>query len=206
MKKDSEDSHNFECSILYFISKLPGIPKVNEIVTKWFFKEYTKMGIKSYCSVVTNFSKTKFDPESRGFDENNQYKSDSFLTAYSLDSNEEKLPFNVMFFLNCVAVEMLNYLKLSGVEIPKNCIATVGVSLIRMLNIIDYNCWKFNTIAPSMNLLGSKDLVVLIAHALYPSISLFNHSCDPNVRRSGILSGSLRILKATQPIPKGSQV
>lgn len=206
MQKASEDGHNFECPIKYVISQLPGILQLNELVIKWFLKEFTKMGLKNYCSMVNDFSKTELDPETKGFDENGQYKSDSFLTAYSLENNEEKLPLEIIFFLNCVAVDMLNCLMLSGIEIPECYIATVGVSLVRMLNIIDYNCWKFKMIDPPLLSSMNRNEIEPIAYTLYPSISLFNHSCDPNVKRIGLLNDRIQILKATQPIPKGSQV
>jgi len=35
---------------------------------------------------------------------------------------------------------------------------------------------------------------------------LFNHSCDGNIKRSGVISDRIRVMKAVQPIPKGTQV
>ncbi|CAI6359834.1 unnamed protein product [Macrosiphum euphorbiae] len=45
-----------------------------------------------------------------------------------------------------------------------------------------------------------------MAIALYPSLALFNHSCDPNIQRSGKISTKTRVIKAIEPIPKGNQL
>ncbi|XP_022163705.1 SET and MYND domain-containing protein 4-like [Myzus persicae] len=206
MNKAKEDGHYLECPIMYFIKSTPGVTRMNELAMKWFLKDYLKMGLKKYCSIVDNFSKSKIDPQTRGFDETGQYKSDNFLTAYSLDSSESKLSIDILFFLNCIAVDMLHYLVLSGFKIPERYIGTVGASLVRILIVLDLNCRKLNINAPTLSFQGKSQLTLTIALTLYPTISLFNHSCDPNIKRSGELSSRIRVMKAIQPIPKGTQL
>lgn len=206
MDKDNKDGHHLECPIMHFISKTPGITSMNDLAMKWFLKAYLKMGLKKYCSIVDNFSESKIDPITRGFDEIGQYKSDNFLTAYSLDSNENKMSVDVLFFFNCIAVDMLHYLTLSGFKIPDCYIDTVGASLVRILTVLDSNCRKLNVHAPSLSFQSYLKLTLTIALALYPTISLFNHSCDANIKRSGETTDRIRVMKAVQPIPKGTQV
>ncbi|KAL5236447.1 hypothetical protein ACI65C_003857 [Semiaphis heraclei] len=206
MNKANEDGHYLECPIMCFIKSTPGISRINELAMKWFLKDYLKMGLKKYCSLVDNFSKSKIDPQTRGFDETGQYKSDNFLTAYSLDSKENKLSIDVLFFFNCIAVDMLHYLMLSGLQIPECYIGTVGASLVHIIIVLDLNCRKLNIDAPTISFQGKRQLTLTIALTLYPTISLFNHSCDPNIERSGELSDRKRVMKAIQPIPKGTQL
>ncbi|XP_060875158.1 SET and MYND domain-containing protein 4-like [Metopolophium dirhodum] len=206
MNKANIDGHYLECPIMNFIKSTPGITRMNELAMKWFLKDYLKMGLKKYCLIVDNFSKSKIDPQTRGFDETGQYKSDNFLTAYSLDSSENKISIDVLFFFNCIAVDMLHCLILSGFKIPECYIGSVGASLVRILIILDLNCRKLNINAPTISFQGKHQLTLTIALTLYPTISLFNHSCDPNIKRSGELSDRIRVMKAIQPIPKGSQL
>jgi len=206
MNKAIEDGHYLECPIMSFIKSTPGTTRINELAMKWFLKDYLKMGLKKYCSIVDNFSKSKIDPQTRGFDETGQYKSDHFLTAYSLDSSENKLSIDVLFFFNCIVVDMLHYLILSGFKIPECYIGTVGASLVHILIVLDLNSRKLNINAPTISYQGQLHLTLTIALTLYPTLSLFNHSCDPNIKRSGELSDRIRVMKAIQPIPKGTQV
>ncbi|CAH1738289.1 unnamed protein product [Aphis gossypii] len=206
MDKADKDGHYLECPIMDFIKSTPGIPRMNELVMKWFLKDYLNMGLKNYCSAVDNFYQSKIDPKTRGFDDNGQYKSDNFLTAYSLDGAEDKLSIDVLFFFNCIAVDLLHYLTLNGFQIPKCDIGTVGASFVHILTVLDMNCRKLNFCAPKIAFQKEIKFTLTIAMTLYPTICLFNHSCDPNVKRSGELSDRVRVMKATQPIPKGTQL
>jgi len=206
MDKDYKDGHHLECPIIYFIKSTPGNTRMNELAMKWFLIDYLKMGLKKYCSIVDNFSESKIDPMTRGFDETGQYKSDNFLTAYSLDNSENKMSIDVLFFFNCIAVDMLHYLILSGFKIPNLYMGSVGASLVHILTVLDLNCRKLNINSPSVSFRRDRQLTLTIALTLYPTISLFNHSCDANIRRSGEISDRIRVMKAIQPIPKGTQV
>lgn len=164
------------------------------------------MGLEKYCSMINSLSKKKIDPLTRGFDENGLYKSDNFLTAYTLDVSENKLSTDVVFFFNCVCVEITQYFILSGFNIPICYLPTVGASLVHMLKILDFNCWKINNLyRPNVSLLNNS-FYLPTKLAFYPSICLFNHSCDANVMNSGCVSYKRRVLKAVQPILKGDQV
>jgi len=160
--------------------------------------------LEEYCSVVVNnLAESKIDPLTRGFVKC-QYKSESFFAVYNLKRFESKTSRNHLFFLNCVAAELINYLLLSGLYIPERYITTVGISFVHMLDRLDLYFWKFaENYSPFIDKFNYQ---VVLAYALYPSICLFNHSCDPNVKRSGVLSDKTSVLTAVQPISKGSQL
>lgn len=71
------------------------------------------------------------------FDEIGQYKSDNFLTAYSLDSSENKMSIHILIFFNCNAVDLLLYLMLSGFKIPEHYVGKLGAFLVRILTVLD---------------------------------------------------------------------
>lgn len=210
MQKASEEGHANECSILHSLMALPGIKFMNIFAMRWFLTDCSKLGLKQYCSKVKQLSNASIDPKNRGFDENGKYKSDSFLTAYTLDNNENKLSIDNLFFLNCISVEMVNILLLSGFEIDECYLTTVGVSFVHMLKILRFNFGKSFLNALRINCqhipTPNGNQFINTAFGLYPTICLFNHSCDPNVNMSGLLSTKKKIYKAIQPIPKGDQV
>lgn len=210
MQKAYEEGHSKECSILCSLIKLPGTLSMNATVLRWFFVDYSKFGLKKYCSRVKQLSNASVDSINRGFDENGKYKSDSFFTAYTLDYNENKISIDDLFFLNCISVEMVNFVTLSGIEIPRRYLPTVGASFVHMLKILSFNFGR--SYINSLRLFYYPDNNIQsitffhTAFGLYPSICLFNHSCDPNVDMCGILNARKKIYKAIQPIPKGDQV
>lgn len=204
IKAIDDDEHSVLCPLMYFIEHLPGVAKLNVLVMKWFLKDSATMGLSKFCSMVNNLSKNNLNNKTKGFDENGQYKSDNSWTVFCLEDFEKKnVSMDVLVFLNCIAVDMTRYLQLCGYKIPFQYIATIGASLVHMLHVLLINCWYLNTAAPCIY---NKIQNMSISLTMYPSICLFNHSCDANVWSSGVLSDKTRVLKAIQPIPKGSQV
>lgn len=206
MQNDYE-RHHLECPVLPSIYKLPGFDQVNGLLISWFLKECSQMGLEKYCSVTKHLFTIKIDPMTRGFDENGQYKSDSFLAAYTVDVGANKLSKDVVFFFNCICAEMIQYLILSGFNIPNHYLPTVGASLVHMLGILDFNCYKMNNLNSSIiNCIFNTSLFSFTRTDFYPIFCLFNHSCDANVTNSGCLRNKRKVLRAIQPIPKGKQV
>lgn len=210
MQKANEEGHSKECSILFSLLKLPGTLSMNLMALRWFLTDYSKFGLKQYCSRVKQLFNASIDSINRGFDENGKYISNSFFTAYTLNSNENKIAIDELFFLNCISVEMLNFVTLSGIEIPRRYLPTVGASFVHMLKILNFNFGRSNLNALRLyypSITNSEILkFVHSAFGLYPSVCLFNHSCDPNVNMCGVFDTKKKIYKATQPIPKGDQV
>ena len=101
---------------------------------------------------------------------------------------------------------MLHYLILSGFKIPERYMGSVGASLVRILTVLDLNCRKLNINSPTVSFRNDRRFTLRIASTLYPTISLFNHSCDANISPSGNTFDRIRVMKAVQPIPKGTQV
>lgn len=200
LKNAFEDGHDVVCPILHAIKKIPGNSYLNQLVLKWFVKECSKVDVQTFCSLL---SKT-FNETTTSVNKNKLFMSEDFLNAFSLNTGGTFL--NDVFYFYCMAVEIIEYLILSGFNVPKCYKATAGASIAQMLNVLESNCRRLFVYNPSMDFITRKDMSYPIAYALYPSIGLFNHSCDANVKPSGLISDKMRVLKAIRPIPKGSEV
>lgn len=80
-----------------------------------------------------------------------------------------------------------------------------GSLLLKYLCIVICNAHEISELVkdnPKLSKMGNGNLE--IGAALYPLLSLINHSCDPNVVRHSY-HGSV-VLRAIQPIPKDEQV
>lgn len=207
MKKAFESWHKLECPIMFSINSLPGDNKVNQIAIRWFASEYLKQNLLNYYVLVRKLlENTGEQPMLKGFSDSHKYESDNFVTAFNMLGTENQISMDLLLFYYCLGAEMMEYWRLRGIYIQDCYLNTVGASLVRMLIILDTNCRKLTVNAPCISAQLNNRMDILIAYSLYPTIYLFNHSCDPNVRSSGVLSGRIRVMKAIQPIPKGSQV
>lgn len=200
LKNAFKDGHDVECPILYSIQSIPGNSYLNQLVLKWFLKECSKVDVQTFCLLLSTLDKMT----TTRFNENRRIKSGNFSTAYFMKTF--KTTTQNLFYFHGVAVEIVEYLILSGFTIPDYCITTVGASIVHMLNILHSNCQKLFVYNPSVPFITKENESHPIAYGLYPSMGLFNHSCDPNVKPSGLLSDKIRVLKAIRPIPKGSEV
>lgn len=202
MKKANEDDgHHLECLLMYSISTIPGIQLKNILVMKWFLRDCSKMGINKFCAMVNDLSKTIIDPKTKGFNVNGMYKLDNFLEIFTSKNINDKLPLNHLCLLSHIAAEMMQYMKLSGFKILNKHVNTVGASLVHMMDILN---------TPNRHLFISHlqhiDQLKKATISMNPIMSLFNHSCDANLKLNEVWIDKTFIWQAIQPIPKGSQV
>jgi hypothetical protein len=206
MQKANEDGHALECPIMFSIKSLPGDINLNQLAMRWFVREYFKLNLINYYVLVKKLLEIYKEPMVRGFSDSHVYNSENFVTAFSMHCNEKEISMDLLLFYFCLGAVMFEYLMISGIDIPNSYLNTIGASLVRMLFILDTHCRKLTVNAPCIPAELTKRSTLPIAYSLYPTIYLFNHSCDPNIRCSGDMSGRIRVMKAIQPIPKGSQV
>lgn len=202
MKANEDDGHNLECPLMKSINSIPGIVGVNTLVTKWFLRDCSKMGLSKFCAMVNDFSKAIIDPKTKGFDVNGIYKLDNLLEVFSSKHIENNLPLHYVFFISHIAVEIMQLMKLSGFKIPQKHVNTVGASLVHMLDVLITSNHHLFTYGQRYK----NDQVKISAFSLRPIMSLFNHSCDPNINLNEVWIDKTHIWQAVQPIPKGSQV
>ncbi|XP_025421568.1 uncharacterized protein LOC112691508 isoform X2 [Sipha flava] len=206
MQKANEDGHTLECPIMFSINSLPGDTKLNQLAIRWFVREYFKLNFVNYYVLVKKLLENNKEPMVRGFSDSHVYSSENFATAFSMHCNEKEISMDLLLFYFCLGAVMSEYLMISGIDIPNRYLNTIGASLVRMLLILDVHCRKLTVISPCIPAQMTKRSSVPTAYSLYPTIYLFNHSCDPNIRGSGNLSDRIRVMKVIQPIPKGSQL
>lgn len=163
------------------------------------------MGLDEYCSTVTMLSKSKVDPLTRNKIKEGKY--DDFVAAYSMEILNTSSSEKRLLYFNCIVVEMIQLLLMSGHKIPDIQIPTVGASLVHMLQVLDTNSRNFITQSSTLAVATNDGpMFSNLLFSLYPSISQLNHSCDSNVMIKHLQYKRTLALKASRPIPRDSQV
>ena len=179
--KSWSESHQFECEYLH--SALNSY--VNEIK------------LISLKSVIKSVTSNNDDSNSNQF----KYLSGQFHEIDSLIYNQELRTIADLFFRSTFAALLYHFLKLSSFfQIYSNVThERIQELLLKHLQIVPSNfhqIMQYNRFSP--------DHFTQIGHAGYSFLSLFNHSCHPNVFR--VSYGSTIVLVADSCIQKGEQI
>ena len=198
--KDAWESyHQFECDVLYNIQK--GEINLGHLAVKTV--------LKAGYQYLTEFEgKSDTDNTKIVLNEKDVYDSQDYRTVYDLVNHSEdrsveevlKYSLEALYLQKCIeATEFLG----SGEkkDLSKSCL--IGGHILRNLMMLPCNAHECSELSyvPS-NLPGS--VTVEIGSAIYPVLSLINHSCDPNVVRHSY--GNICVVRAIRNIPKGSEV
>ncbi|GAB1604987.1 SET and MYND domain-containing protein 4-like [Argonauta hians] len=194
--------HSVECTILLSIKMLE-------------FDLYhlaLRMVIKSRYEYITEFEE-KFAKEKSGkastlgFNKSGQFDSEDYWSVYNLVNHTEDRTFSDLFRRTLAAVYLLKCLERTKF-FPKvdECIdghLLVGAHILRQLKMLPCNAHEITElrINPKEPLKSSS---ADIGSAIYATLSLFNHSCDPNVVRHTY--GNVCVVRAIHFIPKGTEV
>ncbi|XP_076545140.1 protein-lysine N-methyltransferase SMYD4-like [Osmia lignaria lignaria] len=147
------------------------------------------------------------NPRTKGFSKNGTFESDAYRSVLSLVTNVEKLSLEDLFTRSAEASFILYYLATCTdifgsslkdlFELIKNNDAIfVGGLILRHLQLIPLNTHSFT----EEYKIASEDR----GAALMPFLSLFNHSCNPNILR---VSRTAHIIAyAMYPIKKDEQI
>lgn len=169
-----------------------------------FLTAICEFGLDKYVATVRALNTDTTDLMMRGFNSSGKYLSHEFCSAYTLEGNETKRTVSDLFIRNCYAAVMLSLIQLSGLKIPDHQLGIVGESLVHIICAVASNAHEITQSSERKWNLSEKHKCMPIASVLMPVLSLLNHHCDPNVVRHNY-NGTI-VLRAIQPIPKGSQV
>lgn len=149
--------------------------------------------------------------------EQQPYRTDDFETIYGLVTHEDKRTSEDIFHRTYIATWLLRLLKASryfpeSVKTPDTAKAKpsdgelyIGGLILHNLMIIQFNAHEISELAiPKGNNTLAKAKNKFIGGGLYPTISLFNHSCSPGVIRYFI--GTTMVVRAIRSIPSGEEV
>ncbi|CAG0889173.1 unnamed protein product [Darwinula stevensoni] len=134
------------------------------------------------------------------------YDPRSLSVVKRLVSHEKERPAGDLFKRTVTAVFLLNCLEIGGLfqdEDGESAQNRVGALLLRLLQSLSCNAYEISELWVR-NEEVSRGERVQIGGAVYPTVSLLNHSCDPNVIR--ISHGSSCAVVAIQPIQPGHEI
>ncbi|XP_063227360.1 SET and MYND domain-containing protein 4-like isoform X2 [Bacillus rossius redtenbacheri] len=207
-KKSWEMNHHFDCYILTLMLSLK-MQKLEMLALQVVITAAMQHdSLTKFCSWVKLIEAPLGEP---GFDENGQYKSTDYRSVYHIVANTEKRSVSDLFersLIACFVSELLSTktsffgstesANFSEGEIVK----FIGGLILRHLQNLPCNAHEVSEYSKSeqTSIYEQEE----IGAAAYATLSLVNHSCDPNVVR--IIHGGRNALVAIRPISKGEQV
>lgn len=205
--------HSFECSILPIIWK-----SGCSITCHIALRIITQNNMDYYANLAKDL-----DNEPEGV-----YKTNDYRNLFYLVAHEEKRPKNDLLHRTQMAVFLTKLLELSGYfegkpkDIKLDDIKTMSIEnvqtehleligglILKNLQILQFNAHEVSelqcpTPRPSKNIVKHDGKSVFLAGAVYPTLALFNHSCDPGIVR--YFCKSTVVIRAVKNINKGEEV
>jgi len=142
--------------------------------------------------------------ESSGIDRPKQYDWNEYRNIYDLESNTSKHSTADLFKRTTMAVILAELLKKTKFFDDSKCQFSFVASLL-LQHIQNLACNAHEIV--ETELVGTelaKTKSIEIGAGAYATLSLLNHSCDPNVARS--YYGSHAVVRAIRPIRKGEEL
>nr|CAD7411112.1 unnamed protein product [Timema poppensis] len=207
-KASWEKNHSIICSVSPYLDELGRAVNLSLLIII--------KASRNYKSITELYQQVKSwegkDFPKNYFDENGQYGSQDYKNIYNLVTNSEKRPLEHSFRSAALAFYVLKCLEdeskfftsfIPSQSRPFDVKLFIGGVLLRHLQNTTYNAYtvfesyRFGNTDKSMDYRE-------IGAAVYATMSLMNHSCDPNVNRFNC--NDTLILRVIQPIKKGEQV
>ncbi|KAK6629825.1 hypothetical protein RUM43_003645 [Polyplax serrata] len=190
-------SHDIECSYLEILSSLNADRR--ELLSLKILIDASNQGRqldKLYDEVA------KYD--NNDYDQNNQfYDSSDFVNIYNLVTNSKKRAPTDLFYRSVISAILIftlqqctNFFKLTNIDRRKNMTIFCGGLILRLMQSLPCN-------AHEVSEYNCESLLEIGAGA-YATLSLINHSCDPNVVRYSCQDKI--VLCAIKPIKNGEQI
>ncbi|CAF4836224.1 unnamed protein product [Pieris macdunnoughi] len=182
--------------------------------------------------MITQDSKQHFKELTKDLDKKpiGPYKSNDYRNIYNLVSHEGKRTKQDLLHRSHMAVFLVKLLELSGyfdtkpretlIDIDE--IKTMGVAeryrddvelfgglILKNIQVLQFNAHEVFELQCSkarleQNVIKHNGDSVFVAGAVFPTLALFNHSCDPSVVR--YFSGPYIIVRSVKNIKKGEEV
>lgn len=188
--------HKFECGILHNIWAanigLGGLA--------------TKMVLKAGCEYLCDFKEENFTDEQFAQSFDGKYDWDNYHSVHRLvnHSNDRqiedllKISLEAWYLVKCV--EKSGYFENEKEDCKRRM---VGGHILRNLMMLPCNAHECSELIRKEGNLP-ESVTVEVGSAIYPCLSLINHSCDPNVVRHSYKN--ICVVRAIRNIPKGGEL
>ncbi|KAL7630881.1 UNVERIFIED_CONTAM: hypothetical protein RMT77_018832 [Armadillidium vulgare] len=206
LKEAKAGFHSSECKVLHLLYD-ENVGRVPPLVFRTLL-QLTWENIKSLRkSKKINPRLADSHPLHMGFDLGKKYSTDDYLTTYKLVTNAQKRNFGDLFRSTIMAFYLYECLKevdfFKGENVSSEDELFVKSLILRHMQ--NFSCNLHNS---AEFMFGGKYLgtipIVYLGVSIHPTISLINHSCNPNVFKYS--SGKNCIVRATNIIRKGEQL
>ncbi|XP_017766370.1 PREDICTED: SET and MYND domain-containing protein 4-like [Eufriesea mexicana] len=145
------------------------------------------------------------------------YRTNDFEDVYDLITHEDEKTPEDLFHRTYIASWLLRVLKKScyfpeHVKTPDTAQVKpsdgelyIGGLILRYLMLIQFNAHEISELAiPRVKNMLAKGKSVFIGGGIYPTVALFNHSCNPGIIRYFV--GTTMVVRAIRSIPAGEEV
>ena len=194
------NQHKYECDVL------EPIQNANIGLGHLAVKMVLKAGFKFLSELDGGNMVENVEVDKDGF-----YKQQRYGTVYQLVGHTESRSLDDIITKSLEAVYLLKYIEMtdffgSSIEeraasASKRCV--IGGHILRQLQMLPCNAHECSELAVKRDNI-SDSVTMEIGAAIYPVLSLLNHSCDPNVVRHSY--GDTIVVRAIRNIPKGGEL
>ena len=199
-----EGFHKYECEVL------SNIREAEIGLGHLAVRTVLKAGLDKLCS-SENEVFTEKEQMRAGFDSDGMYDSQNYHTVYNLvnhtaDRTTENLikhALEAVYLLKCI--EKTSFFH-NPTDADVSSIAmkfVVGGHILQNLQMLPCNAHEVSELAMKPKNMP-ESVTMEIGSAIYPVLSLINHSCDPSVVRHSY--GDICVVRAIRNIPKGNEI
>lgn len=198
--------HSIECPILPLVSELDS--DIAHLALRMVIKATFKYLKEFKETHEDSNNEEEEDPCLIGFNENGVYDSHNYWAVYNLVNHTYDRKFPDLFRRTVMAVYLLKCLEKtkyfpSEEECSKSNRIEIGGHILRHLQMLPCNAHEVTEFLIEPGKLLTSDSIG-IGSAIYATLSLFNHSCDPNVVRHSY--GDKCVVRAIHKIKKGEEI
>lgn len=144
-----------------------------------------------------------------GFNDNGVYDPEDYNSVYHLVNHSEKRTpedlfkrsFQAYFLLKCL--EETDFFTKDGIDTSSDDINYVAGHILRHIMMLPCNAHEVSELALNLESLPESETKE-IGSGIYPTLSLINHSCDPNVVRHSY--GDTCVVRAIKNIAEGEEI
>ena len=199
--------HSVECKYLDLIHAA-GIGCMAHLALRVVIKAGLKF-LREFKQSIEPKGKSKKDPVLSGCNENGVYDPSDYSTIYHLVTHSSDRSISDMFHRTVIAVFLLKclegggFFQIQGETVSQSERVFIGSLILRHLQNLPCNAHEVSNLELDLLSVGTSQTRE-IAAAIYATMSLFNHSCDPDVTRN--FYGDICVMRSIKNIPAGKEI